>query len=222
MPIYTDALRPMACLIDSYSALSIESVTIAQNQDIVVGQVLGSIGLVGAESASAVASPGNIGNGSISAVTTTPAATNGRYTILMLSTGTVPAPAEFDVQRPDGGLDGSGQVGTPYAGQIGFTITAGSTNFALGDSFAVTVTRPPGPAGEQFEAWNPTAADGSQNAAAIALYPASTANGQTASIAALKRNGAVRASDLTWNASATSVQIAYARQQLAAKSIVLR
>ena len=41
---------------------------------------------------------------------------------------------------PFGNPVGAGVVGTAFAAQVGFTIAAGSTAFAVGDSFAITVT----------------------------------------------------------------------------------
>jgi hypothetical protein len=206
--IFTEAVHPMAPLIEAVHNLSIDEVVIAQSQTIVVGQVLGSIGVVADYT-------GTQTMGSLSVSTT---AINGIYNVVQLTAG---ATGEFEVQRPDGTVDGVGKIGTAYTGQINFTITTGGSP-AVGDTFNVTVTRPFNEAGEQFEAWNPAATDGSQNAAAIALYPAVTGAGATARIAALRRDGTARASDLTWNGSATTAQIAFATQQLAAKNIVLR
>ena len=216
--VFTEAVHPMAPLIEAVHNLSIDEVVIAASQTIVVGQVLGSAGLTAAETIAAVAAAGNVGTETIGSLSTGAAAQNGVYNVVLLTAG---ATGEFEVGRPDGTIDGVGKIGTAYTGQINFTITTGGSP-AVGDGFAITVTRPFGEAGEQFEAWNPAATDGSQNAVAIALYPAVTGAGVTARIAALRRDGTARASDLTWNGSASAAQIAYATQQLAAKNIVLR
>ncbi len=216
--IFTEAVHPMAPLIEAVHNLSIDEVVIAASQTIVVGQVLGATGQTSAETVAGAAAAGNTGTSTIGSVSASATAQNGVYNIVLLTAGST---GEFEVGRPDGTIDGVGKIGTAYTGQVNFTITSGGSP-AVGDNFSVTVTRPFGETGEQFEAWNPAATDGSQNASAIALYPATTAAGATQRIAALRRDGTARASDLTWNGSATAAQIAFATQQLAAKNIILR
>jgi hypothetical protein len=216
--VFTEAVHPMAPLIEAVHNLSIDEVVIAASQTIVVGQVLGSTGLTSTETISGAAAAGNVGTTTIGSLSTSASAVNGVYNVVQLTAG---ATGEFEVGRPDGTIDGVGKIGTAYAGSINFTLTTGGSP-AVGDSFSITVTRPFDEAGEQFEAWNPANTDGSQSAIAIAMYPATTGAGQTARIAAVRRDATVRASDLTWNGSATAAQIAYATQQLAAKNIILR
>jgi hypothetical protein len=216
--VFTEAVHPQAPLIQAVHNLSVDEVIIAASQTIVVGQVLGAIGVTASETISGAAVSGNAGTATIGSLSTNSAAINGVYNIVLLTAG---ATGEFEVQRPDGSVDGVGKIGTAYVGQINFTITTGGSP-AVGDAWNVTVTRPFNEAGEQFEAWNPAATDGSQTASAIALYAVTTGAGVTARIAALRRDGVARSSDLTWNGSATATQISFATQQLAAKNIVLR
>ncbi len=216
---FTEAVHPMAPLLEAVHQLSIDEVIVGQNQTIVVGQVLGATGVTADDTVTNAAGAGNVGNGTMGTVTPTAAAINGQYNLAFLTAG---ATAEFELTDPNGQLVGTGKVGTAFAGALGFAITTGGTSFAVGDTWSFIVTRPFDEGGEQFEAWNPAATDGSQNADSIALYPCTTGAGQTAKIAALRRDGAARASDLTWNGSATTAQIAYATQQLAKKNIVLR
>lgn len=75
--------------------------------------------------------------------------------------------------------------------------------------------------GGRFVPLNPAATDGSQNASAIAIYPAVVGAGATARIAVIARVAEVRAADLDWGA-ATAAQIAAATAQLAALNIILR
>jgi hypothetical protein len=188
--VFTEARHPFDGLIEAVHHLSIDEVIVAQNQTIQVGTVLGSIGVTGNETLVGAVGAGNIGTCTIGSITATPSAINGVYNITLLQTSST---AEFEVGRPDGTIDGMGKIGTAYSGSIGFTITNGGTA-TIGDSFTVTVTRPFNEAGEQFEAWAPGAADGSQAAVSIALFPAVTSAGQTQKIAALRREGAFRAS----------------------------
>jgi phage tail sheath gpL-like len=66
----------------------------------------------------------------------------GTYTVVCI-TRTVGA-GTFEVLRPNGTVDGIASAGTPYSGQIRFTITASGTDFAVGDQFTVLVTPPVG------------------------------------------------------------------------------
>jgi uncharacterized phage protein gp47/JayE len=78
---------------------------------------------------------GNVGNGAIPTVTpSTGVVLNAAYTIAFTSA------TAFTVTPPAGGTGGSGTVGTPYsAGDLAFTIVAGTTAFAAGDGFQITV-----------------------------------------------------------------------------------
>lgn len=74
---------------------------------------------------------------------------NGTLTNLSLQTGyqagtyvlTATSATQFSVAQPDGTVIGTATVGSPFGGpQIGFTITNGSTAFAVNDIFNVQVT----------------------------------------------------------------------------------
>lgn len=217
--VFTEALHPMEPIVAFEKGVSIDEVIVAASQTIVVGQVLGAVGVPANETATVAYGAGNTGNFTLGAVTIGSNALDGVYNGVMLTAG---ATAAFELQAPDGTVVGTGKIGTAFSGPISFTITAGGAAAVVGDTFNVTVLRPFNEAGEQFKAWNPAATDGSQVAVAVALYPAVTASGQTAKIAAMRRQGAVRGADLTWNGSATNNQIAEGVNQLARKNIVLR
>jgi len=216
--VFTEAVHPMAPLIASFHDLSLDEVIIAQSQTIVVGQVLGAIGVVANETVSSAAGSGNVGTSTIGSVTASTTAMDGTYNIVMLQTSQT---GEFEVQRPDGTVDGTGKVGTAYTGQVNFTITAGGT-VTIGDTFTVTVVRPTNEGGEQLKAWDPAATDGSAVPVAVAMYPVTTGSGQTARITAVRRDCTVRSADLTWKSGATAAQIADGTVQLAKKNIILR
>lgn len=74
----------------------------------------------------------------------------------------------------------------------------------------------------QYVAHAPGAADGSQNAAAIALYPALTGAGQTVKIAAITRAAEVNGNILTWANGITAAQKTAAITALAAVGIIVR
>ena len=114
-----------------------------------------SVGANGSISAAAGTNTGNgtIGSLSIISVQLTggvdPFVPPGVYTLTALDAET------FTVMDPTGRDLPFAQVGTAYADEIGFTITAGATPFAEGDSFLVTVTE-----GAQTEALNALAGAG--------------------------------------------------------------
>lgn len=183
--------------------LSIDEIIIAQNQVVLEGQVLGPLGIVADMTLVGASGSGNVGTSTIGSITGATNSQNGVYTIELQATS---ATGEFEVQKPDGTLDGVGKIGTAYAGSINFTITNGGTA-TIGDLWTVTVTRPFDEGGEQFKAWGPGATDGSQAANAIALQPAVTGSGQTQKIAALRRDAPFRASAVNFGASAFNATI---------------
>lgn len=97
------------------------------------GAVLGLV----AGTPTAAAAAGNTGNGTISAVTVGNGAKTGTWRIICLEPNT--NLGTFAVEDPDGIIVGRANVGTAFAGPLGFTITDGATDFVAGDSFTVTV-----------------------------------------------------------------------------------
>jgi hypothetical protein len=95
----------------------------------------------------------NVGNGTIALGSPAylPYAQPGVYGISFVSA------SNFNVTDPFGNPVGAGIVGTAFDEQIGFTISAGSTPFAFGDTFSVTLT-----AQTMYEISVATASDGSQ------------------------------------------------------------
>jgi head decoration protein D len=73
-----------------------------------------------------------------------------------------------------------------------------------------------------FVAFNAGGADGSQNAAAIPLYPAKTGDGESVKISAITGDAEVNGKILTWPAGATDVQKNAAIAALAAIGIKVR
>ncbi|MFC5391627.1 head decoration protein [Bosea vestrisii] len=71
----------------------------------------------------------------------------------------------FEVFRPDGTLDGTGNVGVAYDGSVKFTIADGGTDFVAGDTGKITLSATDG-SGE-YVPHDPAAVDGSQYAIAV-------------------------------------------------------
>lgn len=114
-----------------------------------------SVGVNGSISAAAGANTGNGTIGSLSIVSVAlpngvdPFVPAGVYTLTAIDATT------FTVMDPTGEDLPFAQVGVAYADRVGFTITAGGTPFAEGDSFLVTVIE-----GGQTEALSALAAAG--------------------------------------------------------------
>lgn len=119
------------------------------------GTLLGRVSVQPVESAAGV----NTGNGTVGSISTGAGVKNGAYVL------TAKSATDFGVVDPEGNVLTDATVGTAYSNSgILFTLTAGGTAFAIGDSFTLTVV--PGAVG-QFQLCVSTASDGSQNPACI-------------------------------------------------------
>jgi len=127
-------------------------------QPIVIGAGILARGTVlGQQTAfTAAASPGpaNVGNGTVGAITPGAGEEYGApYTLVATAANT------FAVSDPEKQPLGNATVGTPFnSPEIAFTISAGATPFAVGDSFAIAITSGTG----TYIASVKTATDGSQ------------------------------------------------------------
>lgn len=79
------------------------------------------------------ANTGNTGNGTMSNPSAQAGAMVGVYKVDFTSA------TAFTVTDPMGNVVGTGAVGTAFATQLGFTITAGATAFVAGDGFTINV-----------------------------------------------------------------------------------
>jgi hypothetical protein len=111
-----------------------EPVSIASGQVLVAGEVLFQ-----SLTASATAGGGNHGNGTATIQAVGVDALPGTYTATCTATRT--NRGIFELRDSLGYVLGRANVGTPYVSDIlGFTIADGSTDFAIGDTFAIVVT----------------------------------------------------------------------------------
>lgn len=153
----------------------------------------------------------NTGNGTFGAITVG-AAQAGAYTVEFDDA------THFIVADPTGKQVGHGTTGVAYnAGGLGFTITAGGTAFAPGDSFTVTVAAGTG-------LWVPctkTATDGSQIAAGISFGLVDATLNDTPG-AVVVRDCEVNTSELVWDASMDAPAKTAALAQLLALKIIGR
>ena len=154
--------------------------------------------------------PGNVGNGTIGsntkpgvyAAVCAEAAANG---------GT------FLVEDPNGVTIGKAVVGTPFAGEVNFTIADGSTDFVAGDRFAITVAAGSG----KYKEYNPTNTDGSETAVALLLDNVDATSANVTAVV-ITRNVEVNAAELVWFSGATSDQKNTGLGQLKAQTIIAR
>ena len=183
--------------------------------------VLGRRAVVaGVTSSAAAASTNTSGSGAITIDVTTPVAAgakNGVYQAICIE----PASngGTFEVFDPDGVAIGVVAVGGTFNNQIKFVI-ADATDFVSGDRFLITV----GIEQSDYEylAHDPTATDGSQVAAGIAMYPVTTDSSTTQKIAAHVRAAAVRLADLEFKSGISAVNKAATVRQLEALGIIAR
>jgi hypothetical protein len=163
MSTLTEGKHPTEFLLsEGNGSISREEITIAAAAAaLVAGTVLGKI-TVGAATSAAVA--GNTGNGTMGTVTLSAGAKAGVYKLTIVEPGT--NVGAFVVEDPDGLIIGNGDVASAFsAGGLAFTLADGSTDFAAGDQFTITVAAGSG----KYVAYDDTAADGSQVAAGV-LY----------------------------------------------------
>jgi hypothetical protein len=191
-----------------------DNVVVAISQTLVPGSVLGKTAVAANVTSSAAASAANTGNGVFTIDATAPvstAAQDGVYEVVCIAvTGDG---GEFAVFDPAGVEIGRVAVAGTFDNQIKFAIADGSTDFAAGDRFLVTVgVEYDGDM--QYAALNLSGTDGTQNAVAVAVYPVTTDGTHTAHLTAITGHATVRLADLTWPAGITAAQKAHALDQL--------
>jgi hypothetical protein len=178
------------------------------------GMVLGRINK-GAATGAAVA--GNTGNGTITANPAVGgAAKPGVYRLVCIEPAT--DVGKFSVEDPDGVLIGVATVGVQFTTHLTFTIADGSTDFASGDSFTITVAAGSG----KVKQIDFAATDGSDAACGILLLDTTAPDGVDKSGVAIIRNAIVSDNGITWPAGATTNQKNAATAQLKSAGILVR
>ena len=183
-------------------------------RELLTGMVLGRI-TKGAATSAAVA--GNTGNGTITANPTVgQAAKAGVYQLVCIE----PAAnaGKFTVEDPDGILLGIATVGVAFTTHLTFTIADGSTDFASGDAFTITVAAGSG----KVKQIDFAATDGGDVASGILLLDTTAPDGTDRSGVAIVRNAIVSDNGITWPAGATENQKNAAIAQLKSAGILVR
>jgi hypothetical protein len=186
-------------------------ITLLSGENLTRGAVLGKI-TVGTGSGAAAA--GNTGNGTISAITIGANAKAGVYKAICIE----PAAnlGRFIVEDPDGIIVGQVNVGSAFAGPIGFTISDGGTDFVAGDGFDITVAAGSG----KFKRAVAAATDGSQRPVGILVESDDATAGDKA--ASAYRTGEFNEAALNFGAGhdANSVRAALEALQIYLRTVV--
>lgn len=190
-----------------------EAVTVLSGQNLLAGTVLGKVAH-GAATAAAVA--GNTGNGTMGAVTLSVGVKVGVYRLTLVEPAT--NAGAFVVEDPDGIVIGSGTVAVAFsAGGLAFTLADGSTDFAAGDAFTITVAAGSG----KYKKYDPANTDGSEGAVGV-LYADCDASAADAAGVIIARDAEVNEDLLVWFSGATTNQKNTGKAQLAALGIIAR
>ncbi|MBN3848362.1 head decoration protein [Paraburkholderia sp. Ac-20342] len=192
-----------------------DAVTMGGATTIYAGTVLGVVlgGVAVAWPGNAAQENTNTGNGTI-ATAGTPVVTGaqlGMYSAIATDA------THFAVTDPYGNSLGTATAGSAFSNQIAFTITAGGTAFVAGDEFSIEVEA----IGAVYVPLNPSASDGSQNAAAISFGFVDATPGDAPGTV-IAREAEVNASELVWPTGITAAQTSTALAQLLSNEIVAR
>lgn len=219
MTVYTEGRHAAEFLLSELPGTqSRENIVIAESQTIVPGAVLGKRAIVA--DVTAGQSFAGTGNGVLTFADPAVDANvqDGVYKVTCVTAagnGGV-----FRVEDPSGNFVANATVGTAFTAQLNFTIADGGTDFVVGDTFSITVAADA--ADFEYAAHNPAATDGTEKAAAIALYAATTASSESAKISAIARGAEVNGNLLTWKASIAAADKANGIQALAEVGIIVR
>lgn len=180
------------------------------------GTVLGKTSLGAATSAAK--SGGNTGNGALTLDATTPVKSGGKvgkYAVRLIAAAA--NAGTFRVSDPSGVVLGDVAVGATFDDQIKFATADGSTDFALGDGFDITIA----PGAGTMKQLNLTGNDGTEIAAAILL---DTVDASVAAqpIVVLSRSAEVVLQSLIWPPGITTAQQNAALAALELKGITAR
>jgi len=170
---------------------------------------------VTATSASAAAGT-NSGNGTIGAITVSNSAKPGAYALKITKAAT--DAGDFQVGDPDGLVVGLGTVGVAFSGGgLAFTLADGSADFAVGDSFTITVAAGSG----NYAPHDTSGVDGREVAAAI-LFDVVDATSASKAGVAIVRDAEVNGNEITWKTGISAGDKAAGIAALAAAGVIVR
>jgi hypothetical protein len=221
MPVHVEGRHPAEFILsEAEGHRSRDNVTVAAEQAIDAGTIIALLAQPASVAVSAAANAGNTGTGALTMAE--PAVDgrvkNGTYRVVCVEPAT--ASGRFSVEDPEGVTIGTAVVGTPFEGEIKFSVADGDPDFVAGDNFTVKVVFDPRT--RLAVAFDPTASDGAERPAGIAIYAASTGESETIDIAALVRAAEVNGRLIAWPEGITDAQTAAATTALRALGIVAR
>jgi hypothetical protein len=169
-----------------------------------------------ATSASVAAGGSNTGTGAMGAITVSNSAKPGDYVLKITKAAT--GAGDFQVTDPDGVIVGVGTVAVAFSGGgLSFTLADGDPDFAVGDTFTITIA-----AGSGHYAMHDTSAtDGSEVAAGI-LFDAVDASDAALPGVGIVRNAEVNGDEITWKTGISDGDKAAGIVALAANGIIVR
>lgn len=184
--------------------------TVGVSGAIKAGTVLGTKILTPAD---AVAGAANTGNGVMGAVVVSAAAGAQVGDYILTITAASANAGDFTVKDPSGAVVGTGTVAVEFAtGGLTFTLADGATDFAVGDTFTLTVS------GEQLPV-DLTATDGSQIASGI-LFDNVDTTSESKEAVIINQDCSVNLAELVLPANITASEQNVLIQQLANVGIV--
>jgi hypothetical protein len=200
----SEIFAPDQLIAGRYPLITGEKVLLTGGAVLQRGTVLGQMTL---PTATVTAKAGNVGNGTVTAVSLTEFAAIGTYSLVEVT------PTTFAVTAPNGDALGTATAGAQFNNQISFLITAGGTAFAAADAFTIT-----GEAGSGlFKLSVATASDGSQVPNAILADYTDPTSGNV--YAAVYYAGEFNLNAVTFDPSWTSATLA---PKLRANNIYLK
>jgi hypothetical protein len=147
------------------------------------------------------------GDGALGTVTSTAGVQAGDY-VLTITAAQADA-GVFQLVDPQGDVAGVGTVGTAFTGGgLSFTLADGATDFAVGDSFTITVE-----SSGLLAEWNPANTDGTDTVAGILFAGVEATSGNKRGVL-VARKAVVTGGDLTYFDGATDADKAAAEEQL--------
>lgn len=163
-----------------------------------------------------VAAGSNTGNGVMGAITVSNDAKPGDHILKITKAGT--NVGDFQVVDPDGYMVGNGTVAVAFAGGgLAFTLADGSTDFAVGDTFTITVA-----AGSGNYAMHDAAGIDGRNSAVAILFDAVDATLASVDGVGITRAAEVNADEITWKTGISDGNKTAGIASLAALNIIVR
>lgn len=220
--VFTEGRHPAEFILaEANGNRSRDNGIIAAGLAVLAGTVLG---LIAANTgAVAVGAPAFTGTGNGVLTKANPAygagVLEGTYRIQLIDEGA--NAGDFEVVRPDGTIDGFASVGVAYDGQVKFTIADGATDFTSPAAFTLPVTIADLAGVGQFGPLDLDGTDGTEDAAAIALYPVGSTDTIRA-VSLITRDCTVNGKCLEWPDGITDQQKATAVASLADRGIIVR